>query len=192
MSLRNAITRDILRRSAASQDRRGELLRTDRVPADTVSALTWPGQLKGLCRQPHRPIRRVRHRCLPPAVAAIAVSHWIEVQTGWSIKNSCAPPAASAPSRSKLAARSSPPPTHYPTTPAAPSPKSATDLNTKLSQASVSLRTPRRRENGVGSPADADPTVWIGGQAKWQHDAGTSRSRRWCRDRWRYPTANTS
>jgi hypothetical protein len=26
--------------------------------------------------------------------AALAVSHWIEHQTGWSIKNSCAPHAA--------------------------------------------------------------------------------------------------
>jgi transposase len=38
--------------------------------------------------------------------AALAVSHWIEHQTGWSIKNSCAPPAATAPSASRPADKS--------------------------------------------------------------------------------------
>jgi transposase len=43
--------------------------------------------------------------------AALAVSHWIERQTGWSIRNSSAPHAATARSKSKPAARSSPLPT---------------------------------------------------------------------------------
>src|SRR6476619_6686925 len=32
----------------------------------------------------------------------------------------------------------------------------------------------------------------VGGQAKWEHDAGISRSRWWCRGRWRFPTPSTS
>ena len=36
-------------------------------------------------------------------VAAMAVSHWIEVQTGGASRNLCAPPAATAPSASRPA-----------------------------------------------------------------------------------------
>jgi hypothetical protein len=48
--------------------------------------------------------------------AALAVSHFIEHQPVGASRNSSAPPAATAPSKSKPAARSSPPPIHYPTT----------------------------------------------------------------------------
>jgi hypothetical protein len=40
--------------------------------------------------------------------ATVAVSHWIAHQTGWTIKNSCAPPAATAPSASRPAVMPSP------------------------------------------------------------------------------------
>jgi hypothetical protein len=54
--------------------------------------------------------------------AALAVSHWIEHQTGWTIKTS--------PDNTP-----SPPPTGYPTTSATSSPKSAhRAVHTKLSQ----------------------------------------------------------
>jgi hypothetical protein len=46
--------------------------------------------------------------------AALAVSRWIEAQTGWSIRNSSRPPAATAPSRSRPDGRPSPPPTLSP------------------------------------------------------------------------------
>jgi len=66
--------------------------------------------------------------------AALAVSHYIEHQTGWSIKNSCVPPAATAPSRSKPAARPSLPPTHYPTTSTTRWARSAAPVRTSLAQ----------------------------------------------------------
>ena len=53
--------------------------------------------------------------------AALAVTSLIEEQTGWSIKNSYEPPAATAPSTSAPANRSSPPKTHYQPTYATPS-----------------------------------------------------------------------
>ena len=57
--------------------------------------------------------------------AALAVSHWIEHQTGWSIKKfvRTATPLPHR-DRSEPETRPSPPPTRYPTTSATPSPKS--------------------------------------------------------------------
>ena len=52
--------------------------------------------------------------------AALAVSHWIETTTGWSIRKFVRPPAATAPSRSRPAPTPSPPPTPSPTTSAQP------------------------------------------------------------------------
>jgi hypothetical protein len=43
---------------------------------------------------------------------ALAISRWIENQTGWPIRSLSAPPAATAPSRSRPAPTPSPPPTH--------------------------------------------------------------------------------
>jgi transposase len=45
--------------------------------------------------------------------AAMAVSHWIETQTGWSIKKFVTTTAATAPFKSKPADRPSPLPTRY-------------------------------------------------------------------------------
>jgi hypothetical protein len=45
--------------------------------------------------------------------AALAVSRWIEAQTGWSIRNSSRPPAATAPYRSRPDDRQSRPPVPY-------------------------------------------------------------------------------
>jgi hypothetical protein len=57
--------------------------------------------------------------------AARAVSHWIERQTGWSIRKFVQPPAVTARCRSAPDNIPSPPPTHYRLTYATPSPKSA-------------------------------------------------------------------
>ena len=54
-------------------------------------------------------------------LAALAISRFIEERTRWSIASSCAPPAATALSRSRPALTPSPPPTRYPTICAAPS-----------------------------------------------------------------------
>jgi hypothetical protein len=79
-------------------------------------------------------------------LAALAVSRWIEHRTGWSIRNSSAPPAATAPSRSASPTTPSPPPTLYPTTYATPSrPSMPTRLGTDLIR--------------VGSMAPAHPSV---------------------------------
>ncbi|PXW94300.1 hypothetical protein C8E89_1703 [Mycolicibacterium moriokaense] len=57
--------------------------------------------------------------------AALAVGHWIEHQTGWHIKKFVrSGHAATAPSTSAPAGKQLPPPTHYPTTSAKPSPRS--------------------------------------------------------------------
>jgi hypothetical protein len=66
--------------------------------------------------------------------AALAVSHWVEHQTGWSIKNSSRPPAAIAPCRSAPQDKPSPLQTPYPTTSAKPSPRSSQAVCTNLSQ----------------------------------------------------------
>jgi hypothetical protein len=68
--------------------------------------------------------------------AALAVSRWIEAQTGWSIRKFVKPPAATAPSRSRPDGRPSPPPTPSPATsakPLKPSPTAA-EVRTSLSQ----------------------------------------------------------
>ena len=57
--------------------------------------------------------------------AALAVTRFIENRTGWSIRNSSAPPAATAPSRSAPASTSSPPKTRSRPTSATPSPSSS-------------------------------------------------------------------
>ena len=54
--------------------------------------------------------------------AALAVSRWLERQTGWSIKKLITACAATTPSRSKPATKSSPPQTPSPTTSARPRP----------------------------------------------------------------------
>ena len=48
--------------------------------------------------------------------AALAVTRWLERQTGWSIKKLVTACAATAPSTSKPAIRPSPPQTRYPPT----------------------------------------------------------------------------
>jgi hypothetical protein len=55
--------------------------------------------------------------------AALAVTNWIEHQTGWSIRNPSELHGATAPSRSMPEARSPPPPTLYPTISATSSPR---------------------------------------------------------------------
>lgn len=67
-------------------------------------------------------------------------------------RNSSGPHAATAPSRSKPDARSSPPPTHSLTNSATLSPKSAADLNTKLSQVGFRLWRQRYRATPCFSP----------------------------------------
>jgi hypothetical protein len=64
--------------------------------------------------------------------AALAVSRWIERQTGWSIRKFVKTAAATAPSRSRPAPTPSPPPTPCPTTSARPStPSTAGRVRTK-------------------------------------------------------------
>ena len=63
--------------------------------------------------------------------AALAVSHWIERQTGWSIKKFVRTTRRYAPSKSGPVGKHSPLPTLYPTTSATPSPKSPPPVRTK-------------------------------------------------------------
>ena len=56
--------------------------------------------------------------------AALAISHWIEHQTGWSIKKFVQPHAATAPCRSAPATTPSPQQTRYPPNSTKPSPRS--------------------------------------------------------------------
>ncbi|EUA42916.1 putative transposase [Mycobacterium xenopi 3993] len=67
-------------------------------------------------------------------VTALAVSHYIEAKQVGASRNSSAPPDATAPSKSRPATTTSPPPTHYPTTSATRSPRSAPTVRTNLSQ----------------------------------------------------------
>ena len=85
-------------------------------------------------------------------VTAMAVSHYIEHQTGWSIKKFVRTARRYRTSRSKPADKSSPPPTRYPTICAKPSPRSAVNLNTRMSQ----LGTPPGSRAG-GLPATPFP-----------------------------------
>jgi hypothetical protein len=67
-------------------------------------------------------------------VAALAIVTGSSTKPAGASRNSCELPAATAPSRSKPAPRSSPPPTHYPTTSATRSSRSAPAVCTNLSQ----------------------------------------------------------
>ena len=68
-------------------------------------------------------------------VAALAVSPWVEHQTGWSIKKFVRTALRYRTVKIKaLALRYSPPPTLYPTTSATRSSRSAPTVCTKLSQ----------------------------------------------------------
>ena len=79
--------------------------------------------------------------------AALAVSHWIEHQTGWSIKKfvRTARRYRTVHDQSRQT-RPSPPPTRYPTTSATPSPRSAPAVCTKLSQVGLTRPDPARTE----------------------------------------------
>ena len=63
--------------------------------------------------------------------AALAVSRWIEQQTGWSIRKFSRQPAAAAPSKSRPATTPSPLPTPSRTTSAQLSTRSAEPVRTK-------------------------------------------------------------
>ena len=83
---------------------------------------------------------------LTTVFAALAVSRWVEHVTGYSIRKFVKPPADTAPSRSRPATTSSPPPTRYPTTCAWPSTRStpAADLRTSLAEVRLKRRAERR------------------------------------------------
>jgi hypothetical protein len=66
--------------------------------------------------------------------AAMAVSHWIETQTGWSIKKFVRTARRYRIVKSKPAARPSPLPTRYPTTSATRWPRSGAPVCTSLAQ----------------------------------------------------------
>ena len=83
-------------------------------------------------------------------VAVMAVSHHIESKPVGASRNSCAPHAATAPSRSKQGDNCSLPPTHCPRISAKRSLKSASTLNTKLSQLGT---TPTQISTGSWMPA---------------------------------------
>ena len=82
-------------------------------------------------------------------VAAMAVSHYMSTKPGAASRNSSAPHAATAPSRSAPADKSSPRPTHYPTTCAKRSPKSADNLNTRMSQLGLYKLSASPRESST-------------------------------------------
>ncbi len=70
-------------------------------------------------------------------VAAMAVSHYIEHQTGWSIKKFVRTARRYRTVKIRPATRPSPPPTRYPTTSAPPSSRSAPTVRTKFEPSRV-------------------------------------------------------
>jgi hypothetical protein len=71
-------------------------------------------------------------------VAALAISHWIEHQTGWSIKKFVRTARRYRTITIKAGTQILTPPTHYPTTSATRSSRSAPGVCTNLSQVGTS------------------------------------------------------
>jgi len=90
-------------------------------------------------------------------LAALAVSRWIEHQTGWSIRKSVKTARRYRTVQIQAARTSSPPQTRYPTNSAKPSKQSTAPASLRTSLAEVRSTSASTSPGDPGGPASAAP-----------------------------------